>query len=344
MTAEKLLREVDHLILLLSGNSEPGAQFLRGAQGVAFLRRCRRQRLSGTLEPLVRSAPAISERVRGGFALDRHRQCLQVSRYLLELDRVTGRLADEGIPYRLLKGPAMAARFFGSADLKPVGDMDVLVPRQQFLRAAGIVSGLGYRRRDGLPLGLLLSFEHAVEYRSPEGVIDLHHALAVHPALRLDTLAPWQDPAWVKIGGRRHPMLPDAQSLLALLLGIHRDIGLSRLSLRPFVDLWMMLQHVDGRMDWEAFVAAGARDGCWRPCERVLAAFLTLFQGRERFPGAAACVRSRPARAQVAELFDRRRWARNKWWFWRSLDLPLHRSFAFWLIGLPVRLAAFGRG
>jgi len=87
-------------------------------------------------------------------------------------------LGAEGIPVLLLKGAALAAECYGSLSLRPMNDVDLLVPTSDGARARGVLARLGWRPGYAIAESRLARI-HALGYRDDRGrEIDLHwHAL-----------------------------------------------------------------------------------------------------------------------------------------------------------------------
>src|SRR5205085_4579678 len=62
----------------------------------------------------------------------------------LQLDRVLAALAKETIPVMLLKGAALIETVYPSVGLRPMEDLDLLVPRSLVQQAYEVVETLGY--------------------------------------------------------------------------------------------------------------------------------------------------------------------------------------------------------
>ena len=74
-----------------------------------------------------------------------------------ELDRILAALAEVGIPAMLLKGTALIEAVYPNIGMRPMEDIDILVPRSSVQDAHGAVQALGYAvwgvklgRHDGL--------------------------------------------------------------------------------------------------------------------------------------------------------------------------------------------------
>ena len=72
--------------------------------------------------------------------------------------RALSALADSGIPFVVIKGPAVA-RFHPDAELRPFSDIDIVVPERLFTTAYAIVRAKGYQSATGSqqPWGLVQS-------------------------------------------------------------------------------------------------------------------------------------------------------------------------------------------
>jgi len=88
-------------------------------------------------------------------------------------------LRGDAIPTILLRGPAIAERLYGREELRPYGDADVLVPREAFDRAEGVLQKQGFRE---VPAEVAAGSErpgHAHTWIGPKSgvAIDLHATL-----------------------------------------------------------------------------------------------------------------------------------------------------------------------
>jgi hypothetical protein len=102
----------------------------------------------------------------------------------LQLDRVLAALAKEAIPVMLLKGAALIETVYPSVGLRPMEDVDLLVPRSLVQRAYDVVETLGYiapaarfKRNDSLQLSRSHHHYPLIE-QSRSVVIELHHHIS----------------------------------------------------------------------------------------------------------------------------------------------------------------------
>ena len=65
-----------------------------------------------------------------------------------ELERILKALDEAGIPVIVLKGAALAATVYEDIGLRPMGDLDLLVPQELFNLAVKIMYKIGYYKKD----------------------------------------------------------------------------------------------------------------------------------------------------------------------------------------------------
>jgi len=142
----------------------------------------------------------------------------------LYLDTVTaevvGALAAEGVECLLLKGPAMQAAFYGPAEFRPYGDVDLLVPQDELDQAGEVLTALGFverlARSDNVDPGIAGSpWDRA---RPVSVTLDLH--VSFHGVVSADGL--WQaltrDSRELPVGGTRvHAPSTSGSALIAVL-------------------------------------------------------------------------------------------------------------------------------
>jgi hypothetical protein len=124
---------------------------------------------------------------------------------------VVGRLDAAGVPTRVLKGVAHAYLDHPDPQLRPFGDVDLLVPGPHLGDAHGVLAGLGgVRAHDEYRPGFDERFTKGFSMRLPDGVeIDVHRTFVLGPfglAVRVEDL--WVPPEHVLIGGQQVAVLP----------------------------------------------------------------------------------------------------------------------------------------
>ena len=105
---------------------------------------------------------------------------LRLTALVLRLDheavRLCGLLADAAIPHLLLKGPALQQWLYPT-ELRPYGDIDLLVPRSRQVQALSLLAGQGYTDVD-FEVSPLETAGHARTLVAGDGLtVDLHTRL-----------------------------------------------------------------------------------------------------------------------------------------------------------------------
>jgi hypothetical protein len=145
------------------------------------------------------------------------------ARNLLLLRALTddlGRLASAGVLVIVLKGATLAGTVYEDPALRPMSDIDLLVPPEHVSRAVDAFKANGYETPSTeMRSGARLAYENEVEVRRPGAVdirVDIHWSLLDSPLYRHK---PSQDWLWgtalpVRVGGTEALMLgPEAQIL-----------------------------------------------------------------------------------------------------------------------------------
>jgi hypothetical protein len=166
-----------------------------------------RERIAPLLATAVADGalPATPEQRHDAFLAHERamRLCVTLERRLLDLD---AELGDAGIPYRVLKGPAVARLDYADAAWRAFGDLDVLVPSERYDDAvARLVRGGGERRYREARAGFDRRFGKGVCVVEADGTqVDLHRTFVAGPfglTIDLERLFAAADP--VTVGDRR---------------------------------------------------------------------------------------------------------------------------------------------
>ena len=143
-----------------------------------------------------------------------------------ELGRVLNALEQGGIRALVLKGIVLSQQLYGDPGVRGVGDMDILVPPDQFWQADQILAAAGYhisalplterRRRDYLRHFKELHYRH----RQTGALLELHQRLTDNPGIFADDFDRlWAERELVTVCGRAISTLPRA--VLRPFLGLH---------------------------------------------------------------------------------------------------------------------------
>ena len=107
----------------------------------------------------------------------------QCNLYLMrELIRILDLLRADGIEALAFKGPVLAAMLYGDLSLRHAGDLDILIHKEDFLRAKGLLESAGYRMEPQLSKSQQsshLRFHCEIQFVHHErvSVVDLHWGL-----------------------------------------------------------------------------------------------------------------------------------------------------------------------
>jgi hypothetical protein len=175
------------------------------------------------------------------------------------------------IPAIVLKGAALAATLYPSPGLRPLSDLDLLVPADRLDDAVAVLRGLGYAYTAPL---VLPGLDQWVHYHAPPlfGGQDIKLAVEVHWSLvssEHDWRAPdldwfWQQSELADFGPVRAHVLTPTAHLLYLAAHLMLQHGAGRGRLIWYYDLDLLIRRCAGRLDWDELVSR-ARQFRWEP-------------------------------------------------------------------------------
>ena len=200
-------------------------------------------------------------------------------------------LGNAGVPVIALKGIGTSELLYAHPGLRPMGDLDLLVPREQLEHAVSALTSLGYQEvrptqrqhlaalGDALwPAGEWGQPKHVTLSRRDGGVqrlLELHWELEywrTGGALNGSAAAAaWRNARWMRLAGVEAGLLSDEEFVLHLLahFGLH-GLGL----LVWLTDLDRLIRRKQGELDWDRIsdlarvsdlqLAAGAAAYCLR--------------------------------------------------------------------------------
>jgi hypothetical protein len=219
------------------------------------------------------------------------------------------------LPVILLKGAALAATVYDNIGLRPMGDLDLLVPEERLSEAVTRLKALGYvEPHPDMAAGFNAQFGHHVHL---QGGRDVHLAVELHWTLiggeqdwRSPSL-PWfwnqteewrmEDGNWKRCpepvegleAGVQPPIsnlqpptsvfqLTPTAHLLYLCAHLMLQHGEARSVLRWFYDIYLLVEREGQRIQWDQVVAR-AQEFRWAP-----AVYAALVGVRDRFCGPSA--------------------------------------------------------
>ena len=169
-------------------------------------------------------------------------------RLLFRAGEVVRGLGDAAIPTMALKGTAVSTLFYKDAGVRPMSDIDVLVPSNRAVAAVACLQRLGWQPARPR-VADLIRYQHSVSMVSTTGeMLDLHwHALA--ECVRGDADDGFWDRAVpLKLQGERTLALNPTDSLLHAV--VHGMRWNAEPTLRWIPDAMAILRATRGAIDW----------------------------------------------------------------------------------------------
>ncbi len=174
-----------------------------------------------------------------------------------ELERVLLVLQRENIPVMLLKGAALTKTIYSRPDLRPMGDLDLLIKPQDARRTLAILTQNGCRR--GIDLirdDFFPKYYYEVELLTNAPIparIDLHvrpfRPLRLSQIIRDDAM--WENAQSVQIGDAQ-ALIPSSETMFIHLAAHCAYHGNSRLIW--LYDINRFVDHYHSTMDWSVVI------------------------------------------------------------------------------------------
>jgi hypothetical protein len=167
-----------------------------------LMRMVRQHRLGPLLHwQLARMRPAlpIPTRVSDALAASAKKSAFRSLVLQLELSLIHRLLTAAGIPYQAMKGPFLALHAYPRPGLRPMRDLDILVPRADALRTFEVLLAGGLARLDryqGRPDAQILIHKHLPPLQTASGQVKVEvHARLQRPATEGTDIAQCADPS-----------------------------------------------------------------------------------------------------------------------------------------------------
>jgi hypothetical protein len=174
----------------------------------------------------------------------------------------------DGEPWLVLKGAEYMFRLYPRPDLRPMHDLDILVPRERCEAVCARLRAAGLTTRVAEPVQRLAS-HHERQFLRGAVVVEVHHSFIQRTRHRIDYEAVWRRRVGLPAGPVRTSRLDDTDALVYHALSMAFDEF--RVRLVRYVDLWRMLEAAPGIA---RDAARRARD--WRARHAVYGAFRQL--------------------------------------------------------------------
>jgi hypothetical protein len=187
-----------------------------------------------------------------------------------ELARITEALTDAGIPTLALKGIVLAHSAYKDPSLRPMMDLDLLVPPGEREHAIGILQKLEFGYPQGLPVlirdhswRITPGQEYAPPLQSSKSrvQVEIHTMLECsEPLCREPVQEFWSRSTTAALGGLRARTLCPEDNLFHICLHLARAHRFEK-GLLPLLDIKLLLES-DEHWDWEGIAARALRQGC----------------------------------------------------------------------------------
>jgi hypothetical protein len=187
-----------------------------------------------------------------------------------ELVRITGALTEVEIPVLALKGIVLAYAAYGDPSLRPMTDLDLLVPQGESEKAIQVLRKLGFDHPKGFPIPvrdhhwrMTPEQDGAPLLQSSESrvLVEVHTQLECGaPIFPAPTGEFWSRSITTKIGGLSVQTLCPEDSLFHICLHQARAHRFEK-GLLALLDIRVLLDSSQG-WNWEGIAARSLRQGC----------------------------------------------------------------------------------
>jgi hypothetical protein len=234
---------------------------------------------------VFRKVPAS---VRDRLSAEQRRNQANFAQQAYALARLARALNEAAIPFRLLKGLAVAVQAYPAPTARSVGDLDIWVAPGDVARAEVVLRQLGLRRvSSAYSPEFTAAFGGQLEF-SPRGRLDLPASVDLHwhlsnawwvrPSLKVPEGRIFARPQQFSIAGDHYPTLNPTDTLFHLCL--HATAGHHFQGLRCLIDILFMAN--TGQVDWDALYALSQASGTqvilWRTFELVDELFGSVYR------------------------------------------------------------------
>ncbi|MCP4201126.1 MAG: nucleotidyltransferase family protein, partial [bacterium] len=226
-------------------------------------------RLSGALYRALRSAESsdqIPREILDELADSYDRAHQRYRRQRAELVRVTDVMGAARIPTVLLKGSALVETVYRDPGLRPMGDLDLMVPEDRLDQADRLLRGLGYSSRSSREEqeGTHRHHRHYPRLKSEDGVceLELHrHIVRADSGFHFPVSELWARAQETQIADLSALILSPEDQLVHLSLSFFGDRALfyqSSCALGQLLDIAALIDHHRGILSFDE-VAARAK-------------------------------------------------------------------------------------
>jgi len=154
----------------------------------------------------------------------------------------------------LLKGSHLAQFVYKDAGLRPMGDIDIMVKKEDLHKAEELLLKMGYTKSREIDIEQICKVsQHISPFRDPKGIKHLEiHWTIVRPTspFNIDIEGLWKRAKTVKINGTDVLVLSMEDLLLHITLHLYLH-HFSPLGLKPFCDISTVVNNYAHEIDWD---------------------------------------------------------------------------------------------
>lgn len=243
----------------------------------------------------MQESPFIPERVMDKLKLAYYSNVARNMCVYAELNLILKALCEKDIGVIVLKGAALAKTVYGDIGLRPMGDIDLLVKKEDLPHTEKTMTKLGYRFQGDMPREWYRENHQHISFLHPEKNIPVeihwHIARKGHPSririLDTDIIKGWWEGAkTIDFSGRKAPILCPGDLIVHLSLHFlkHRFISQNELfsskgALIQLCDILQTLKYYRDEIDWVRLKCGAEKYGIDSPI------FTTLFIVKEIMGG-----------------------------------------------------------
>jgi len=210
---------------------------------------------------------ALSDCLRARLEQERRATALDNLRHYGQFRRVARALGERGIPVIALKGLHLAELVYRDISLRPMADLDILVPRAQLEAAVSTLHGLGYGFAEDLSgaAGAMLDIKCNIGFlhRELDVLLEVHWSLDEPPARYTEVLeAIWRSAVPARLGDADTLVMSPAFLLLHVCAHLAYNHTFA-FSLHALCDVAEIVRAYPA-IDWNVVVDHGRRHGWTR--------------------------------------------------------------------------------
>lgn len=226
----------------------------------------RRFKVEGLFHREIRSrafaAGLIPDEVRNRLKQAYRNHAIMNTALFLDAARVLKSLADNRLPVIALKGLALARQIYGDIALRPMVDMDLLVKKEDLVRAGRILLTLGYTQNISAWENMSKTYHHLPPFTNKHGaMIELHWDI-VSPdcPITVDVDGLWERVCLITVDDVEVRAFGPEDLLLHLCVHAcyHLQFGLD---LTPLCDVAGLIKTAGNKIDWQIVIERATRWG-----------------------------------------------------------------------------------